>query len=220
MSSDTRARHRLVVLSSTALVLAIIAALLIRPFHEPVTEAVREAGPAAPLAFVAFYVVLTLLLVPGSVLTVAGGVLFGPLYGAALAVVGGIFGSTLAFVVGRYLARQQVVQLGGRRTQMVDRWLAQRGILAIAIVRIVPGVPYSLLNYTAGVTGISTRDYVLGSALGLVPGAVAYAMLGGSLHDPLSLEFAGAIGLVIAVLATGAYLNRRIGPQEAHEPSA
>jgi uncharacterized membrane protein YdjX (TVP38/TMEM64 family) len=217
MDGQKRARRRLVAMGSTAVTVAVVLAIVAASFHGDVTEAVRDVGPAAPLAFVVLYVVFTLALAPGSALTIAGGVLFGPLMGGALSVVGGAIGATLSFLAGRRLGRSDVEELAGDRAQTLDRWLHHNAIIAIAVVRIIPGVPYSLLNYAAGVTGMHTRDYVIGSAVGLVPGAFVYATVGGTIADPLSLEFAGALALVAVFLAAGALLNKRLSPRE--EPS-
>jgi uncharacterized membrane protein YdjX (TVP38/TMEM64 family) len=214
MDGQKRARRRLAALTSTAVTVAVALAIVAASFHDDVTEAVRDVGPAAPLAFVVLYVVLTLALAPGSALTIAGGVLFGPLVGGALSVIGGAIGATLSFLAGRRLGRSDVEELAGDRAKTLDRWLRHNAILAIAVVRIVPGVPYSLLNYAAGVTGMRTRDYVVGSTLGLVPGAFVYATVGGTVTDPLSLEFAGALALVAVFLTVGALLNKRLAPRE------
>lgn len=198
-------------MASTGVSVAIVAAIVVVPFHGDLTGAVAASGASAPALFVLVYVVFTLILVPGSALTIAGGLLFGPLLGGALAVVGGAIGATLAFLLGRRLGRGYVEQIAGARLSALDRWLGYHGVLAIAVVRIVPGVPYSLLNYAAGVTGLRTSHYIVGSALGLIPGGFAYAAFGGTLDDPLSLEFVGAVALVVGVLGIGAILNRRMG---------
>lgn len=205
-----RARRRLAVLGALGAGGAIAAAAAVEPAREELTEMVWALGPAAPAGFVGLYAGLTLLLVPGALLTLAAGVLFGPAWGAVLAFAGGVLGSSTAFLVGRALGREAVERLTGERLRRVDRWLADHGVLTLALVRIVPGVPYSLLNYAAGLTGIPGRQYVKGSLLGLVPGAVAYAALGGTLHDPLSREFLGALALIGAVLLAGTVAERRV----------
>jgi uncharacterized membrane protein YdjX (TVP38/TMEM64 family) len=205
-----RARRRLVALGAVGVGGAIVAAAVAEPAHDEFSEMVWALGPAAPIGFIALYGGLSLLLVPGALLTLAAGVFFGPVQGAAVAFAGGVLGSTAAFLIGRALGRDAVERLTGDRLRKVDRWLTDHGVLTFALVRIVPGVPYSLLNYAAGLTGIPARQYVKGSLLGLVPGAVAYASLGGALHDPLSVEFLGALALIGAVLLAGALAERRV----------
>lgn len=175
-----------------------------------IRDVVDGAGWWGPALFVLAYAVLTVLLVPGSPLTIAAGVLFGPWLGTGLVVVGATVGATGAFVWGRRLGRDAVAGLTGDRFARVDGWLRDRGVLAVLYVRLVPVLPFSLLNPVAGVTGITLRDFVVGTAVGIVPGAFAFASLGGSFDDPTSPSFLGAIGLLV-VLAVGAPLvDRRV----------
>lgn len=210
MADDaSRARLRLITLGVIVVGGSLVAAAFAGQGRDELTEAVREMGVIAPLGFAALYAGLTLLLVPGMLLTMASGFLFGPVLGTALAVAGGAVGATGAFLIGRRLGREQVRRLAGPRTQRIDAYLRDYGVTSLIIARIIPGMPYSVLNYAAGVTGISARDYVVGTALGLVPGGLAYAMVGAGLDDPASPRFLGGVGLVVAVLAAGTLLDRR-----------
>lgn len=204
-----RAKARLITLGVVVAVGAVVAAALAGQGRDELTEAVGRMGVAAPLGFAGLYAALTLLLVPGMLLSLASGFLFGPLLGTVLAVVGGAVGATVAFLIGRRLGRQQVRRLAGPRTERIDAYLRDHAVPSLIIARIIPGMPYSVLNYAAGVTGISVRDYVVGTWLGLVPGALAYAMVGAGLDDPSSPRFLGGIGLVAVVLTAGAVLDRR-----------
>jgi uncharacterized membrane protein YdjX (TVP38/TMEM64 family) len=201
-------KRRLVVLSVTLLAGAALAVVAIGPIRQDLMDFVEGFGTTAPVAFVVLYALLSLALVPGSLLSVAAGVLFGPLTGTVLAVVGGAFGATGAFLIGRRLGRTQVEHLAGDRVRTMDRWLEAHGATAIALVRIIPGVPYSILNYAAGLTGISTRDYVTGTAVGLVPGAFVYAAFGGTLDAPTSPGFAAAITGIVLFLIAGTFAER------------
>lgn len=184
---------------------------------ETIRDGVARAGVWGPVLFVAAYAVLTVLLVPGSPLTVAGGVLFGPFVGTALVVVGATLGATGAFAWGRRLGREAVERLTGQRFAKVDDWLDERGLLAVLYVRLIPIVPFNLLNPAAGVTDLRLRDFVLGTAVGIIPGTFAYAALGGSIDDPLSPTFLSAVGLAL-VLAVGAPLvDRRVRRDDGAE---
>lgn len=204
------ARRRLAVLGVVGVGGAIAGAAVAEPAYDEFTSMIWALGAAAPVGFVLLYAGLSLVLVPGALLTVAAGVFFGPLWGSVVAFLGGVLGSTAAFLVGRRLGRQSVERLTGERLTKMDRWLQNHGVLTLAVVRIVPGVPYTLLNYAAGLTGLPFGHYVKGSLLGLIPGAVAYATLGGTLHDPLSWPFGAALGLIAAVLVTGRVAERRL----------
>ncbi len=171
---------------------------------------VDAAGAWGPVLFVIAYAVLTVLLVPGSPLTIGAGVLFGPALGTVLVVIGASIGATGAFLWGRRLGRGAVARLTGSRFDKVDRWLQDRGLLAVLYLRLVPVVPFNLLNPVAGVTGVTLRDFALGTVVGIVPGTFAYAALGGSFDDPTSPVFLSAVALLV-VLAVGAPLiDRRV----------
>ncbi len=184
------------------------ALLLGGPSQGGIEQTVDDAGAVAPLAFVALYVVLTVLCFPGAVVTAAGGAFFGTALGTLLAVAGATLGAIAAFLVGRRLGREEVERIAGRRIGALDRWLVRRGFLAVLYVRLIPILPFNALNYAAGVTAVGTRDYVLGTVVGIIPGAFAYAALGSSLGDPLSPEFIAAAALIV-VLAVGAPLAER-----------
>lgn len=199
----------------TALVLGVGGALLASGGRasealESIRSTVDRAGAWGPLLFVVVYAVLTVLLVPGSPLTIAAGVLFGPLFGTVLVVIAATLGATGAFLWGRRLGRDAVARLTGDRFEKVDAWLHDRGMLAVLYVRLVPLLPFNLVNPAAGVTGITLRDYLLGTAIGIIPGTFAFAALGGSFANPTSPTFLTAVALLV-VLAVGAPLiDRRV----------
>jgi uncharacterized membrane protein YdjX (TVP38/TMEM64 family) len=210
----TSPRLRLALLA-TVLTVGTAATLLAGgPSSGEIERAVDGGGIAGPLAYIALYAALTLLLFPGAVLTAAGGAVFGTVLGTLLTVVGATIGATAAFLLGRRLGRAQIEQIAGPRVRRLDEWLARRGFTAVLYVRLVPIFPFNLLNYGAGVTGVSTRDYVLATAIGIVPGAFAFSALGSSLDDPASPEFVAALALTAALAIGGAVVARRRGRDE------
>jgi len=197
---------------AAALVAASIGVILVgEPSPGAVARVVEEGGLAAPLVYVAVYAVLTVLLFPASVVTVAGGALFGAVLGTTLTIVGATIGATAAFAIGRRLGRDQVERIAGRRVAAVDDWLERRGFLAVLYLRLIPIIPFGAFSYAAGVTAVARRDYVLATAIGIIPAAFAYSALGGSLDDPLSPGFLGAVALVVALAVTGPIVERLLG---------
>lgn len=208
----TRVRVALLVL----LVVGVGGMLLARPGLvdgglDAVRDVVDRAGPWGPLLFVLAYALATSLLVPGSPLTVAAGVLFGPFLGTLWAVLGATLGATAAFLWGRRLGRGAVAELAGDGFARLDRWLTGRGLLAVLYVRLVPLVPFNLTNPAAGVTGIALRDFVLATAVGIVPGTFAYAALGGSFDDLTSPTFLSAVALLVLLAVAAPLVDRRVG---------
>lgn len=190
------------------------------PSRSEVEDLVRSADPAAPLFFVVLYVVATVLVVPGAVLTVAGGVLFGTAWGTVLSLIAASVGAGVAFEVGRWLGRDQVERIAGERISRFDAWLGRRGFTAVLYVRLIPILPFNVLNYAAGVTGLRRRDYLLGTVVGIIPGTFAYAALGGNFDDPSSPAFIVAVVLIIVLAVGGPIVNRALRRRGAGAPPA
>lgn len=180
------------------------------PSRQDIENLVESAGVLAPALFVIVYVIASVLVFPGAVLTAAGGVLFGTWWGTVLAVIGASLGAAAAFEIGRWLGRDQVERIAGDRISRFDDWLGRRGFTAVLYVRLIPVFPFNLLNYAAGVTGVRRRDYLIATAVGIIPGTFAYAALGGNLTDPTSPEFIAAVVLVVVLAIGGPFVNRAL----------
>lgn len=157
---------------------------------------VESAGSAAPLAFIALYAAATVLFLPGSVITLAGGVLFGPVWGTLWSLTGATLGAALAFLIARYLGGDWIARRAGPRLSRLNDGVAAEGWRFIAFVRLVPLFPFNLLNYALGLTRIAFLPYVLASALFMLPGALAFTWLGYAGREALS----GGEGTVRAIL--------------------
>jgi uncharacterized membrane protein YdjX (TVP38/TMEM64 family)/rhodanese-related sulfurtransferase len=140
--------------------------------------ALGELGQGAPAAFVGSFAFATVLFVPGSVFGLAGGMLFGPLWGTLWNVVGGTLGATIAFLVARYVAGEWTAKTTGGRLKSIVEGAEAEGWRFVALTRLVPIVPFNLLNYALGLTRISLSQYVLATLVCMIPGAAAYSWLG------------------------------------------
>lgn len=207
------ARFRLVVFVLAVAVVAAVAAG-VGPDVQTVRDWAATAGWVAPLVFVLLYAGLTVVLVPGSVLTLAAGLLFGAGLGSVVAVVGATTGATMAFVLARTIGRRPAERLISGRAARVDRWLGDRGLVAVVTLRIVPLVPFAISNYAAGLTAVRLGDFVIGTAVGIVPGAVAYTVLGANVADPTDPAFLAAIAALVALAVAGGLLLRTSGGEE------
>ena len=174
---------------------------------------VRDAGAWAPLLFMAVYAVGAVLFLPGSVLTLAGGALFGPVLGTLYNLTGATIGATLAFLVARYLASDWVAEKTGGRLKQLINGVEGEGWRFVAFVRLVPLFPFNLLNYALGLTRIRLSHYILATWVCMLPGAIAYTYLGYAGREAV----AGGEGLIqkallaLALLALVAFLPRLIG---------
>ena len=140
---------------------------------------VNDLGAIAPIAFVLIYIIATVAFLPGSILTLGAGVLFGIVRGSIFVFLGATIGATLAFLVGRYLARGWISQKieGNQKFKAIDKAVGKEGLKIVLLTRLSPIFPFNLLNYGLGVTGVSLKDYVLGSA-GMIPGTIMYVYIG------------------------------------------
>lgn len=196
----------LVVLLGTGVVVLVTVDL---PSVEQVRADVAEAGPWAPVLFVGAYVVATLLLLPKNVLSAAAGLAFGLASGVAVVWVGAMVGAVVAFWLGRALGRDAVGQLAGRHLLRLDELVRRRGLLAVLVLRLVPVVPFTAVNYGSGLVDLRFRDYLLGTAIGILPGTVAYVALGAYGSTPASLPFVLAAAALVALSVAGVVLARR-----------
>lgn len=177
-------------------------------------------GAGSGLAFIAIYIVATIAFLPGSILTLGAGVLFGVGQGFIYVFVGATLGATLAFWVGRYLARGWVAQkiAGNAKFQAIDEAVGREGFKIVLLARLSPIFPFNLLNYAFGITNVRLRDYALG-CIGMIPGTLLYVYLGslagslariGTTEPPLNPTVQWSIRVVglIATIAVTVYITR------------
>jgi uncharacterized membrane protein YdjX (TVP38/TMEM64 family) len=178
-------------------------------------EWVKGAGATGAIVFVLAYALATVLFLPGSVLTLGAGFVYGVAVGAPLVWVAANLGAALAFLLGRTLARAWIAAkvAGNSRFAVIDRAVGQSGFRIVLLTRLSPVFPFNLLNYAFGLTRVSFRDYVLGSVLGMIPGTVMYVYFGSLITSLTELATGKATagvsrqafyfgGLVVTVLVT------------------
>jgi uncharacterized membrane protein YdjX (TVP38/TMEM64 family) len=165
------------------LILVITGITLVALYREHIDVAaleswVQQAGAAGPLLFMLIYAIATVLFLPGSLLTLAGGALFGPLWGTLYNLTGATLGATMAFFVSRYLASSWVERKSRGTLKQLKQGVENEGWRFVALVRLVPLFPFNLLNYALGLTRIRLSHYIIASYLCMLPGAIAYTYLG------------------------------------------
>jgi phospholipase D1/2 len=166
-----------------------------------------RGSAAAPLWMLAIYVVASLTAVPITLLIVATAVVFGPLAAFTYALFGSLAGGTLGFAIGHALGREAVRRLAGARLNALSRRLAERGILAVMAVRIVPVAPFTVVNLVAGASHIRLRDFVVGTVLGMAPGTAAVSIFADRLlaafREPTPATVT-TLAVVVAIIVAGA----------------
>lgn len=174
-------------------------------------EWIRGAGILGVVAFAAIFVAATVLLLPASALTLGAGFAWGPLAGLGVVLPSAVLAATAAFALSRGVARPWIERRveANARFRAIDQAVARQGLRLVILLRLSPIVPFNLLNPTLGLTRVSLRDFVLGSTVGMVPGALLYLYLGSlvtSASQLLSGErpSAGGLGMALYLLGLGA----------------
>lgn len=160
---------------------------------------IERYGALGPLVYILLYSIAPVFMLPGLPLTVAGGILFGPVRGSIYVAVGATIGATLAFIVARHMGRGWVEGfIKGGRLEELDREVEKKGWKIVAFTRLIPVFPYNFLNYAFGLTRISLLHYVLSTFIFMLPGVVAYVVFSSSILD----AFRGRVsrGFVIGVI--------------------
>ncbi len=170
---------------------------------------VARAGWAGPVLYAGLYAGLALTPAPAGVLSITAGILFGLPTGLGVVLAGAVVGAALAFGLARALGRDAVRRLDNARLQRLDALVRRRGLLAVIGVRLVPLVPFTTLSYACGLTAVRPRDYLLGTAIGILPAAAAYVTLGATGAEPGSVPFLVALGGLAVLALAGVWLGRR-----------
>lgn len=191
-----------------AAIVAVIAAAWFfeaRAKLEQLGQWVEGLGPAAPAAFIVFRAGAAVAVLPGSVLTVAAGPLFGPVAGVFYVIVGKTLGACLSFLIARYFARDAVARwlAGKRRGGNLDEFVGRCGAPVVALARLIPVIPYNVQNYAFGLTRIRLVTYVAWSWICMVPGAVLVVTASCIIKEELTAASVpwGLVGALVASVA-------------------
>lgn len=206
------------IVTAVAMVAALIAAGSVLDIAGPLKGAlewVDSLGTWGPLFFIGIYIVATVLFLPGSLLTLGAGLVFGVVKGSLIVSVAATLGASLAFLVSRYVARGWVSRKfkGNEKFQRIDHAVGKNGWKIVALSRLSPIFPFNVLNYAYGLTGVSFPAYALASWVGMIPGTITYVYVGslaGSLAQigsegarrPAGMWALYGVGLVATIAVT------------------
>ena len=168
---------------------------------------VDSLGPWGPIAFVAGYVIACVAFIPGSLLTLAAGAIFGVTRGVLFVFIGAVAGAAAAFLIARYVARSAVERklAGNARFAAIDAAIARQGRRIVTLLRLSPVFPFNLLNYALGLTQVRFTDYLL-AMVGILPGTILYVYTG-----KLAGDVAALAGGVAPVRGAGYYVVLALG---------
>lgn len=171
---------------------------------------IAPLGPWAPWAFLAFKIVTIAIGIPTAPVTMAGGILFGLWQGIFLNSVGATLGAAIPLLLVRYFGRELVARHLQGRWAMWDAAIARKGFWAILVLRLLPVVPFGLINFGSGLSRVGLGSYLLATFLGTIPGVLIYTYMGVAATHGSLWGVAGALGL-LGLLA--------LGPVLLHGPS-
>lgn len=204
-------RLRLVAIAAAAGVLFALGAVFLPHSPGAIRHAVTGYGWAAPLVFVAVWAALTPALFSGTILAVAAGLLFGPALGTLLGIAGATLGGLLSFAIARRCGAGAFEQLAPARIKRIEARIEARPLRSLVLLRVMPGMPATWLNYAVGLTKVRARTFALANALGGAPRVFIYAALGGSLShaSPVVTAVSAALFVGLALLSAAAALHER-----------
>lgn len=169
---------------------------------------IQSFGSLAVLAYIIAYALNTIsILPPIAALSLTAGLAFGAIWGAVYLMAGAMIGTTATFMISRYFGRNLIEKMLKGKFKELDEKLAKNGFMTILFFRVIPLVPYEVLNYAGGLSRIKFKDYFFATFLGFIPGVTVSAFFGGSLGDIKSMrdifspKFLVAIGLMVIIIA-------------------
>jgi phospholipase D1/2 len=168
----------------------------------------------APIALLAAFVAGGLVMFPVNLLMAASMVIFGPWLGSLYALLGSLLNAALLYEIGHHASRRLLTRVAGGRLDRLGAVLARGGLFGVALLRIVPVAPYSVVNLVAGAVPIPRRDYLPGTLLGMLPGTVLYALLVdravAAIRHPQLANYVWLGAAVLLFALAGAWLARRL----------
>ncbi len=175
-------------LLAVAAAIVLLVAVLVLPVKDGLLAAVawmQGAGTAGALAYIALYAVSTVLMLPGSILTLGAGFVYGPVGGFVVVTLGANLGAAAAFLLGRTLMRSTVEGWveGRPRFAALDKAMGDEGLKLVTLIRLSPIFPFNLINYGLGLTRLTLWEYVLGGVIGMAPGIALFVYLGSTVSE-------------------------------------
>lgn len=167
-------------LAALALIAAAAYFLPLAAWVTTLAQRARETGPVGVAIFFTAYVVSTVAFLPGSILTLAAGFAYGPVWGLAIASPASVAGATCAFLCGRTLLRDWAAKKvgGSARARAIDTAVEREGFKLVLLLRLSPLFPFNLLNYVLSLTRVGLGTYVLASFIGMLPATALFVYLG------------------------------------------
>lgn len=160
----------------------------------------QQMGIWAPVLYILIYSIATICILPSTPLNLTGGAIFGSVWGTVWTSIAAILAAVLAFGFSRTIGRSLVERKLAGKWESIDREMQQGGFFYMFAIRLLPLIPYGIVNFAAGLTSIKFRDYLLGTLLGTVPGILPFVMMGAGLT---ALKQGDVLPLLVGLALTG-----------------
>lgn len=216
LAAETTGFHWESVVRNTTLIIMLLVLLWLAfnvrlPSADALQTMIAAWGWAAWLAFIGIYALVALTPIPVTVMAVTAGLLFGVVEGTILSVIGVLIGCWGGYWIARGLGRQATAKLLGSHYRTAEQHLDQAGFQAVVMLRLLPGFPYWPINYGSGAFGVSQRDFLLASAISIIPGQVSLVAIGGFISEPNIFNgvIVGIGWLAVVILTIWAYRRWR-----------
>ncbi|MGP0127814.1 MAG: TVP38/TMEM64 family protein [cyanobacterium endosymbiont of Rhopalodia musculus] len=212
----TKGKQGIILLTIFCLAITGIGVVLIWKFDlEELQVWLNKIGILAPIIYVVLYILTTLLILPSTPLNLSGGALFGIGWGVFWTTIAAMLAAILSFAFTRTLGRKYVMQKLAGKWEAIDAEIRQGGLFYLFAIRLLPIIPYGIVNLTAGLTSIRFQDYLIGTTLGTIPGILPFVMIGAgfkSLNRGNILPLLCGFTLTGILVGVSAWYRRRRKP--------
>lgn len=214
MPTETTKVSKLAIARFGVLVFVLIGSFVLFAFvgTDGVRDLLTDIGesPWGIAAFIAAYAISVVILLPGTIGTLAAGAVFGFPLGGFVALTGASLGATGGFIVSRLMGREGAQQLFGARLTGIDEWIGRNDFLSILVLRLMPVIPFNLLNYGSGLTSVRLGRYVAASVIGMAPATFLAVALADQADDPLGGTFLILLAAFALMVVGSALVARRM----------
>lgn len=197
------ARAKLVIAFLAVVALIILSRVLpVGDWLNGLLESIRQLGPVGYVVFILVYILAAVLFLPGSILTIGAGVVFGLAGGFVAVSIASTLGASASFLIGRFLARDMIASkvAGNERFAAIDEAVGREGFKIVFLTRLSPIFPFNLLNYAYGLTRVGFWPFAIASWIGMMPGTVLYVYLGAAAGEVAGAGQGGGTGGLILKL--------------------
>jgi uncharacterized membrane protein YdjX (TVP38/TMEM64 family) len=179
---------------------------------EEIKKYITEMPEMSALFLVVGKIIGAIILFPGTPLTLLAGATLGTFWGSIISIIGNTLGATAAFLVARFLLRDYVqnkILVKYKNIEKYETRFLKKGFATVVLLRLIPIFPFNILNYILGVTKVSTKDYILGTVIGIIPGTIAFVYFGEALKMLSVFHISFAVLGIIGLGLVGKYYDKK-----------